>query len=130
MFYILIAAAVVLAIASYGLKIMQLALLGAVMWATLGGYCFSQSTATWDIFYVLGFVGFIAAIGEGYQAWGFMTKKEETEDDKELSFEDKLERNNSDREKEREARTARSLNKLEVKTTKIKAKAESKYFGQ
>lgn len=130
MLYILLGAAVVLAIASYGLRIMQLALLGAVMWATLGGYCFSQSTTTWDIFYVLGFVGFIAAIGEGYQAWGFMTKKEETEDDKELSFDEKLLRDNLEREKEREARTARSLNKLEVRTTKIKAKAESKYFGQ
>ena len=130
MLYILLGAAVVLVIASYGLRIMQLALLGAVMWATLGGYCFSQSTTTWDIFYVLGFVGFIAAIGEGYQAWGFMTKKEETEDDKELSFDEKLLRDNLEREKEREARTARSLNKLEVRTTKIKAKAESKYFGQ
>ena len=128
MFYILGAGAIIFTVASYGFKVMQLALFAAIIWATLGGYCFSQSTATWDIYYVLGFVGFIAMIGEGYQAWGMMSKKEEIEDDNELGFEGLLEKTHNERQQAKLSRKAEAADKKEEMELKASERA-AKRFG-
>ena len=128
MLYILGAGAMVLTIASYGLKIKQLALIAAIMWGAWGGYCFSQSTATWDIYYVIGFVGMFAMVGEGYQAWGFMTKKEETEDDNELGFEALLEKTHNDRKQSKVTKAAEAEDKKEAKELRESERA-AKRFG-
>lgn len=127
MLYVLGGAAVLFTVASYILTAIghgnkQLPLFAAMMWGVLGGYCFSQSTATWDIYYVLGFIGFIAMIGEGVQAWGMFNKKEEVEDDKELNFEGQLleaRKMRSERYNERKANSkARSEQRQEERAAK------------
>lgn len=51
-----------------------------IFWAILGGYCYQQSTATWDIYYLLFFASFGMAIFSAFSAHALRTKKEEAEE--------------------------------------------------
>ena len=48
-----------------------------IFWAIMGGYCYQQSTATWDIYYLTFFASFGMAIFCAFAAYGLRTKKEE-----------------------------------------------------
>jgi hypothetical protein len=48
-----------------------------MFWAILGGYCYQQSTATWDIYYLTFFASIGMAIFSSLAAYGLRTKKEE-----------------------------------------------------
>jgi len=48
-----------------------------IFWAILGGYCYQQSTATWDIYYLTFFGAMGMAIFCAFAAYGLRTKKEE-----------------------------------------------------
>ena len=51
-----------------------------IFWAILGGYCYQQSTATWDIYYLLFFGSFGMAIFSAFAAYALRTKKEEAQE--------------------------------------------------
>ena len=51
-----------------------------IFWAILGGYCYQQSTTTWDIYYLLFFGSFGMAIFCAFAAYALRTKKEEAEE--------------------------------------------------
>jgi hypothetical protein len=51
-----------------------------IFWAIMGGYCYQQSTATWDIYYLTFFGSFGMAIFCAFAAYGLRTKKEEMAD--------------------------------------------------
>ncbi len=77
----------VLATASIGLTISMFqsrsAMLGfpcLMFWAILGGYCYQQSTVTWDIYYLIFFAAFGMAIFCAFAAYALRTKKEEAEE--------------------------------------------------
>ena len=77
LFAVLAFAAVVL---TYGMFTSKQAMLGfpcLIFWAILGGYCYQQSTATWDIYYLTFFGSFGMAIFSAFAAYGLRTKKEE-----------------------------------------------------
>jgi len=52
----------------------------AIFWAILGGYTYQQSTATWDIYYLVFFGSFGMAIFSMFAAYALRTKKEEAEE--------------------------------------------------
>ncbi len=51
-----------------------------IFWAILGGYCYQQSTTTWDIYYLLFFGSFGMAIFSTFAAYALRTKKEEAKE--------------------------------------------------
>ena len=80
LFAVLAFAAVVL---TYGMFQSRQVMLGfpcTIFWAILGGYCYQQSTATWDIYYLTFFGAFGMAIFSAFAAYGLRTKKEELAD--------------------------------------------------
>jgi len=48
-----------------------------IFWAILGGYCYQQSTVTWDVYYLTFFGSMGMAIFSGFAAYALRTKKEE-----------------------------------------------------
>ena len=77
LFAVLAFTAVVL---TYGMFQSRSSMLGfpcLIFWAILGGYCYQESTATWDIYYLLFFGSFGMAIFSAFAAFGLRTKKEE-----------------------------------------------------
>ena len=77
LFAVLAFAAIVL---TYGMFQSRQAMLGfpcLIFWAILGGYCYQQSAATWDIYYLTFFGSFGMAIFCAFAAYGLRTKKEE-----------------------------------------------------
>ena len=81
LFAVLAFAAVVL---TYGMFQSRQVMLGfpcTIFWAILGGYCYQQSTATWDIYYLTFFGAFGMAIFSAFAAYGLRTKKEELADE-------------------------------------------------
>ena len=66
-----------------GMVVSKNAMLGfpsAIFWAILGGYCYTQSTATWDIYYMLFFASFGMAIFCMLAMYALRTKKEEAQE--------------------------------------------------
>jgi len=51
-----------------------------IFWAIMGGYCYQESTATWDIYYLTFFGAFGMAIFCTFAAYALRTKKEEAEE--------------------------------------------------
>ena len=98
-------AAVVL---TYGMFSSRQSMLGfpcLIFWAILGGYCYQQSTVTWDIYYLMFFGSFGMAIFSAFAAYGLRTKKEELEEgdefidegaDKDIRFIDEVGKKGSD----------------------------------
>ena len=77
LFAVLAFAAIML---TYGMFQSKQAMLGfpcMIFWAILGGYCYQQSTVTWDIYYLTFFGAFGMAIFSAFAAFGLRTKKEE-----------------------------------------------------
>ncbi len=48
-----------------------------IFWAIMGGYCYQESVATWDMYYFTFFASFGMAIFSAFAAFGLRTKKEE-----------------------------------------------------
>jgi len=48
-----------------------------IFWAIMGGYCYQESAATWDIYYLTFFGAFGMAIFSMLAAYALKTKKEE-----------------------------------------------------
>ena len=48
-----------------------------IFWSILGGYCYQQSAAAWDINYLMFFGSFGMAIFTAFAAYALRTKKEE-----------------------------------------------------
>ena len=48
-----------------------------IFWAILGGYCYQQSTATWDLYYLTFFGSAFMGIFCAFAAFALRTKKEE-----------------------------------------------------
>jgi len=78
MLYALLAIAVALTFVMFLSHQMMLGFPCVIFWAIMGGYCYTQSTATWDIWY---FLFFASAIGMtifcAFAMYGLRTKKEE-----------------------------------------------------
>jgi len=51
-----------------------------IFWAIMGGYCYQQSTATWDIYYLTFFASFGMGIFSMFAAYALRTKKEEAKE--------------------------------------------------
>lgn len=80
LFAVLAFAAVVL---TYGMFQSRQAMLGfpcLIFWSVMGGYCYIESTATWDIYYLTFFGSLGMAIFSAFAAYGLRTKKEEMAD--------------------------------------------------
>ena len=75
--FALVFIAVVLTLAMFISKQAMLGFPCLIFWAILGGYCYQQSTATWDIYYLTFFGSFGMAIFCAFAAFGLRTKKEE-----------------------------------------------------
>jgi len=51
-----------------------------IFWSIMGGYCYQESAATWDIYYLTFFGSFGMAIFCAFAAYALKTKKEEAEE--------------------------------------------------
>jgi len=90
MLYALLAIAVALTFVMFLSHQMMLGFPCVIFWAIMGGYCYTQSTATWDIWY---FLFFASAIGMtifcAFAMYGLRTKKEEATEGNQLIDEGK-----------------------------------------
>lgn len=77
LFAVLAFAAVVLTYAMFQSKQAMLGFPCLIFWAILSGYCYQQSTATWDLYYLTFFGSIGMAIFSAFAAYGLRTKKEE-----------------------------------------------------
>jgi hypothetical protein len=59
-------------------KSMMLGFPSAIFWAILGGYCYQESLATWDIYYFVFFAGMGMTVFCMFAMYGLRTKKEES----------------------------------------------------
>ncbi len=66
-----------LLIAMFATKQMMLGFPSAIFWAILGGYCYTLSTATWDLYYFFFFASMGMAIFSVIAMYALRTKKEE-----------------------------------------------------
>jgi len=48
-----------------------------IFWAIMGGYCYQESAATWDLYYMTFFASFGMAIFCAFAAYGLRTPKED-----------------------------------------------------
>jgi len=51
-----------------------------IFWAIMGGYCYQESVAAWDLYYLTFFGAFGMAIFSAFAAYALRTKKEEAEE--------------------------------------------------
>lgn len=77
LFAVLAFAAVVLTYAMFQSHNLMLGFPCFIFWAILSGYCYQQSTATWDLYYLTFFGTMGMAIFSAFAAYGLRTKKEE-----------------------------------------------------
>jgi len=77
LFAVLAFGAIVLTYALFSSKSSMLGFPCTIFWAILGGYCYQQSTVTWDIYYLTFFASFGLAIFSAFAAFALRTKKEE-----------------------------------------------------
>jgi len=85
MLYALLAITLVLTWVMFQTKNMMLGFPCVMFWAITGGYCYTQSTATWDIWYLLFFAStFGMTIFCALAMYGLRTKKEEQEEGDQL----------------------------------------------
>jgi len=90
MLYALLAITLVLTWAMFHTKNMMLGFPCVMFWAITGGYCYTQSAATWDIWYLLFFAStFGMTIFCAIAMYGLRTKKEEQEEGDQLIDESK-----------------------------------------
>jgi len=90
MLYALLAITLVLTWAMFHTKNMMLGFPCVMFWAITGGYCYTQSTTTWDIWYLLFFAStFGMTIFCAIAMYGLRTKKEEQEEGDQLIDEGK-----------------------------------------
>lgn len=73
-------AATFLTIAMFATKSMLLGFPCLIFWAIFGGYCYTISTATWDMYYFLFFGAMGMAIFCVLAAYALRTRKEEAEE--------------------------------------------------
>jgi len=71
---------VILTLVMFYSRSMMLGFPSAIFWFILGGYCYQQSTATWDINYFLFFASFSMGIFSMLAMYALRTKKEEAEE--------------------------------------------------
>jgi len=90
MLYALLAIAVALTWAMFSSRNMMLGFPCAMFWAIMGGYCYTQSTATWDIWYFLFFASaFGMTVFCALAMFALRTKKEEKAEEDEFIDEGK-----------------------------------------
>jgi len=77
LFAVLAFAAIVLTYAMFQSRQSMLGFPCLIFWAIMGGYCYQESTATWDMYYFTFFASFGMAIFCAFAAYGLRTKKEE-----------------------------------------------------
>lgn len=77
LFAVLAFAAVVLTYAMFQSRQAMLGFPCLIFWAILSGYCYQQSTVTWDIYYLTFFGSMGMAIFSAFAAFALRTKKEE-----------------------------------------------------
>ena len=77
LFAVLTFAAVVLTYAMFQSRNLMLGFPCFIFWAILSGYCYEQSTVTWDLYYLTFFGAMGMAIFSAFAAYGLRTKKEE-----------------------------------------------------
>jgi len=74
MIYVLAGIAVLLTVTMFKAKEMLLGFPCAIFWAIFGGYCYIQSTATWDIYYLTFFAAMGMAIFSMYAMYALRVK--------------------------------------------------------
>ena len=77
LFAVLTFAAVVLTYAMFQSRNLMLGFPCFIFWAILSGYCYQESTVTWDLYYLTFFGAMGMAIFSAFAAYGLRTKKEE-----------------------------------------------------
>jgi len=111
----LIVIPIILALAMFYSKSMMLGFPTGMFWFILGGYCYQQSTATWDINYLLFFAAFGMGIFSIFAAYALRTKKEEAREgdqffdeggDKGVKF---IDEGGKDAEDDKPRRSARAI---------------------
>ena len=80
LFAVLAFAAVVLTYSMFQARSSMLGFPCLIFWAILGGYCYQESTATWDIYYLTFFGSFGMGIFSMFAAYALRTKKEEAKE--------------------------------------------------
>jgi hypothetical protein len=80
MLFILAGAAVLLTMTMFLSKSSMLGFPCLIFWAIFSGYCYQQSTTTWDIYYLTFFGSMGMAIFSAFAAFALRTKKEEAEE--------------------------------------------------
>jgi hypothetical protein len=82
--------AAILTLAMFHSRNMMLGFPCFIFWALLGGYSYTLSTATWDIYYLLFFASLLGmAPFSAFAAYGLRTKKEDLADGDEFIDEGK-----------------------------------------
>jgi len=76
----LIVIATTLTATMFASKSSMLGFPGLIFWAIMGGYCYQESVATWDLYYLTFFGAFGMAIFCAFAAYALRTKKEEAEE--------------------------------------------------
>ena len=89
MLYILLGISAVLTFTMFHTRQMMLGFPCGIFWAITGGYCYGQSTTTWDTHYFLFFASFGMAIFCMYAAFGLREEKDTETDEGEYLDEGK-----------------------------------------
>ena len=76
-FLVLVLLAISLTVGMFVTKQMMLGFPSAIFWFILGGYCYQQSAATWDIYYLIFFGSFGMGIFSIFAAYALRTKRED-----------------------------------------------------
>ena len=129
MLYALLAIALALTFVMFLSRNMMLGFPSAMFWAIMGGYCYTQSTATWDIWYFLFFASaFGMTIFCALAAFALRTKKEEEAEGDEFIDEGKEDLHYIDEGKSEEENPARSG--MSERTKGIRGRAKERRSGK
>jgi hypothetical protein len=80
LFAVLAFAAVVLTYAMFQSRQAMLGFPCLIFWAILSGYCYQESTAAWDIYYLTFFGAIFVGVFCAFAAFALRTKKEEAQE--------------------------------------------------
>lgn len=98
--FVLVIMPIFLTFAMFGTKQMMLGFPCVIFWGILGGYCYNQSAAIWDIYYFVFFASFGMAIFSSVAMYALRTRKEEARIGDDLIDETKVEEQYIDEGKE------------------------------
>ena len=118
LFAVLAFAAVVLTYALFQSRQAMLGFPCLIFWAILSGYCYQESTTTWDIYYLTFFGSIFVGVFCALAAFALRTKKEEAQEgdlyfdeggDNDVKFIDESGKSDTDTDEDKPRKSSRQI---------------------